>query len=252
VADLSLRDEFDRAMAEAWTFYAQGAEDSFLVERAGLIAAVIPAASERSVFNSVIYRDPAVLAEARDQLADTYERAGVSAWTVWVPDEDEASARLLEGAGHLLDATPRAMAMTLDAVDEPDLSGIAWSGEAELETLTAINDAAYGWPQGTFAGPLAGLPRERVHVYAARLDGEAVATMMTIDFDHDTEVAFVATLPASRGRGLATALMARSLWDARNRGQHTATLQATKLGYPVYRRLGFEDLGTLQMWERRQ
>jgi GNAT superfamily N-acetyltransferase len=251
VDDASLRALADRAMVGAWRLYTQGAEDSFAVERPGLFAAVVPAAPERSVFNSVLYRDPAALAEGLGELAETYERAEVRAWTVWVPEEDTTSAREVERAGHVFDAAPRTMAMTLDGVEEPDLSGIDWSGEAELETMAAINDAAYGWPQGTFAAPLLGLPREGVHVYAARLDGEEVATMMTIDLEDDAEIAFVATLPPARGRGLATALMAKALWDARRRGQRTATLQATKAGYPVYLRLGFRDLGTLQMWERR-
>jgi predicted acetyltransferase len=75
---------------------------------------------------------------------------------------------------------------------------------------------------------------------------------MTIDCDDDTEVAWVATLPAARGSGLATALMRQLLWDARRRGQRTATLQATRLGAPIYRRIGFEDFGAMHMWERRR
>jgi hypothetical protein len=46
--------------------------------------------------------------------------------------------------------------------------------------------------------------------------------------------------------------MRQSLWDARQRGQETATLQATSRGAGVYRRVGFEDFGALQMWERRR
>jgi GNAT superfamily N-acetyltransferase len=252
VDDVSLRERFNAAMPAAWRLYTQGAEDSFVVERPGLIATVVPAAAERSVFNSVIYNDPDAVAAGLDELAATYEQAGVLAWTVWIPEEDDATAQLVERVGHVLDAAPRAMAMSLDGIEEPELAGIDWSDQAELETLTRINDLAYGWREGTFGSALLGLPRERLHVYAARVDGEAAATMMTIDLGDDTEIAFVATLPPARGRGLATALMARSLWDARRRGQQTATLQATKAGYPVYRRLGFRDLGTLQMWERRR
>jgi hypothetical protein len=45
--------------------------------------------------------------------------------------------------------------------------------------------------------------------------------------------------------------MARALADAAEQGLETTTLQATKLGYPVYEKLGYRDLGVLQMWERR-
>jgi hypothetical protein len=46
--------------------------------------------------------------------------------------------------------------------------------------------------------------------------------------------------------------MARALENARDQGLETTTLQATKLGYPVYVKLGYTDYGTLQMWERRR
>ena len=45
--------------------------------------------------------------------------------------------------------------------------------------------------------------------------------------------------------------MRQGLWDAREGGCETSTLQATADGRPVYERLGYEDLGALQMWELR-
>ena len=44
----------------------------------------------------------------------------------------------------------------------------------------------------------------------------------------------------------------RALADARERGCTTTTLVATKMGHPVYARLGYRDLGRVQMWERRK
>ncbi len=84
------------------------------------------------------------------------------------------------------------------------------------------------------------------------VDGETAAVMIAIDAGDDTEIAWVATNEAARGRGLATALMRQSIWDARERGRRTSTLQATKLGAAVYERVGFRDVGALQMWERRR
>ena len=62
----------------------------------------------------------------------------------------------------------------------------------------------------------------------------------------------VATAPEARGRGLSTALMRQALSDAAARGCETSTLQATKLGRPVYERVGYQDFGALQMWECRE
>jgi GNAT superfamily N-acetyltransferase len=72
------------------------------------------------------------------------------------------------------------------------------------------------------------------------------------DHGDDCEVAWVATLPEARGRGVSKQLMARALADARERGQLTTTLVATKLGRPVYERVGYRDFGAIQMWERRK
>ena len=36
------------------------------------------------------------------------------------------------------------------------------------------------------------------------------------------------------------------------RGRRTSSLQATKGGYPVYARLGYEPICAIEMWERRK
>jgi GNAT superfamily N-acetyltransferase len=220
-----------------------------LIEHDGLVALVNPAVAERSVFNSVVYLDPAVLAERREEIAAAYAGAGC-AWTVWVPERDEATARLLAEAGHTLDAQPRAMGRELAGVAEPQDADIEWTGEGSVEEMAAINDAAYGYPPGTW---IKGTGREQpaLGVYLARVDGEPAATVCTFDSGSDCVVWNVATLEAARGRGLSTALMRRALYDAAERGCETSTLQATKLGAPVYRRCGYEDFGALQMWESR-
>jgi predicted acetyltransferase len=61
----------------------------------------------------------------------------------------------------------------------------------------------------------------------------------------------VAVVPEARGRNIAGNLLAHALADAADRGLETSTLVATRLGRPVYERLGYRSFGTLQMWERR-
>jgi GNAT superfamily N-acetyltransferase len=189
---------------------------------------------------------------ALDELAAAYDEAGVEAWTVWVPEADAGAAAALADAGHVLDAEPRAMGAELAAIERPDLGELDWFRDCDLETVGRVNDAAYGFGEDGLMPIIATMPPDRVHTYGANVDGETAAVMMTIDSGDDAEVAWVATEEAARGRGLATALMAQALWDARERGLRTATLQATKLGAGVYERVGFRDLGALQMWERRR
>jgi predicted acetyltransferase len=77
-----------------------------------------------------------------------------------------------------------------------------------------------------------------------------VACLMTIDSGGNSEIQMVAVVPEARGSGLAGKLLGHALVGAAERGNKSSTLIATKLGYPVYERLGFEPVGTFQMWER--
>jgi ribosomal protein S18 acetylase RimI-like enzyme len=90
------------------------------------------------------------------------------------------------------------------------------------------------------------------HAYVARLDGAPASTLAVHDQDGDAHVTLVGTVESARGRGLASMLMRQALADARERGCTTTTLVATKAGHPVYARLGYRDLGRVQMWERRK
>jgi GNAT superfamily N-acetyltransferase len=93
-------------------------------------------------------------------------------------------------------------------------------------------------------------PRDGLHIYTAGRERPS-SCVMAFDHGEDCSVWLVATLPEARGNGLAGALMAHALADARERGRTTSTLQATDLGRPVYERLGYRPLGEIQLWERR-
>jgi GNAT superfamily N-acetyltransferase len=199
----------------------------------------------------VIYADTDALVGALPDLAAAYESAGVEAWTVWVPQGDARAAEAIEAAGHVLDAVPRAMGVELGAVEPPDLGELDWFPGCDLATVARVNDEAYGYGEDGFMPVISTLPPGEVHAYGVNVDGETSAVLIAIDAGEDVEIAWVATDEAVRGRGLATALMTQALWDARERGLTTATLQATRAGAPVYERVGFRDLGALEMWERR-
>ena len=202
------------------------------------------------MFNSVVYSDPAALAEARHELASAYAEHGC-AWTVWVPEHDKETARMLRDAGHRLDAEPRAMGFELGGVPEPDLTAIDWTDDADLDEACALNDDAYGYQPGTWRRGIGDDPHGLI-TYLARVDGAAASTVGARYAEGDCSIWNVATSERARGKGLATALMRRALWDARQAGCHTTTLQATKLGAPVYEGLGYRDFGALQMWECRE
>jgi GNAT superfamily N-acetyltransferase len=231
--------------------FGSGAPDSVLIRREDLIASVVPAAPQRSLFNGVFYTDPAALAGALDMLEGLYESHGVQAWTVWVPDSDRETARLLASRGHALDAEPRAMAMELaDLGPVPPAPAGVDPGALGAAACAELNDLAYGYGPDGFRAGLAGETSIRWH--GAFAEKEPVGCVGTIEVGEDCCVTGVATPPEHRGRGIASWLMQRALAEARERGLTTASLQATRAGAPIYERLGFRDLGFIEMWELRR
>jgi len=234
---------------EAWLrLIASSSPDAELIERDGVTALLNRAAPERSVFNSVVARRAEALTGNRDELARIYAEKGC-AWTVWIPEGDRDAAALLAAAGHTLDAEPRAMGMDLAAVEAPDFGDFEWTTAGSTELMCSINDRAYGYDDGTW---LRGMGTGDVgRTYFATFDGQSLSTATAVDADGDCLITCVATVPESRGQGLAGRLIQRALVDARERGCTTTTLQATKAGAPVYERIGYRDFGVLQMWELR-
>ena len=247
-------DRHRQALMSFVRLIARGGDSSTLIARDGVVAAVVPEVPDRSVVNSVAYRDADDLAAAVDELAESYQTSGVRAWTVWVPEDDRDAAATLEAAGHHLDATPKAMIAELARLPEPDSVDLDWDADADPGVVARINDAAYGWVAGgTFGAAMSRFGAiEGLRLYQARIDGRPACVLGTYDNGDDCEVYFVATLAEHRGKGLARRLMHRALIEARDRGLVVSSLQATKLGYPVYERLGYEPICTLEMWERRK
>jgi GNAT superfamily N-acetyltransferase len=231
--------------------FGGGAPDSFLIEREGLLATVTPASPQRSLFNSVLYEDQAVLAREIDSLGEAYESHGIQAWTVWVPDEDRATARQLAARGHALDAEPRAMALDLaDLAPEPPAPIGVEPVPGDPATAAELNDRAYGYGADGFRAALSGETAIRWHF--ARDGDVALACVGTIEVGDDCCVTGVATPPAHQGRGIASWLLWQALAEARDDGFRSASLQATKAGAPLYERLGFADFGFIEMWELRR
>ncbi|HEY8583633.1 MAG TPA: GNAT family N-acetyltransferase [Capillimicrobium sp.] len=230
-----------------------GGRDSFAAWPAdGVLVTCCPRAPDRSLPNAVLARDPAALTDALlDEIGARYDAAGVRAWTVWVRPGDDALSERLAARGHVHDAEPMLMAATMDELDLGPAAGLDLDPAPTWETVAALNDAAYGL-DGEVAAMLEGVDDSPAMLWVARVGGAPAACAVVRPHEGDAEVFWVAVAPEARGRGLAGALMRRSLAAARDAGCTTASLEATKLGLPVYERMGFRSLGRFGMWERRQ
>ncbi len=242
-----------RSLARFLRFVVAGAPDSRLVERRGVAGSLVPSVPTRSIVNSVTYTDAGHLADALAPLAEAYREAGVVAWTVWVPEEDEEAATALTEAGHTLDGRPAAMSLELDGFSPPDLGDLDWDADGTGEELGRLNDLAYGWETAGAAPALReARPGPTTHMYRARQDGETASIAVILDTDDEASAVLVATHPDHRRRGLSTRLLGAALAEARDRGMRTSSLQASGAGEPVYAALGYRPFGRLQMWERRE
>lgn len=119
--------------------------------------------------------------------------------------------------------------------------GLAW-GKAMAE--------GYGLPPeiGLMCAALIG--KSNIEAYAAVRDGKIVSTSMACLHDGLAGIYCVATLPEARGQGLGSHLTAEPLRAAAKNGYELGILQSTEMGYSVYSKLGFEDVGAIPIYGR--
>jgi GNAT superfamily N-acetyltransferase len=223
----------------SWEEYARGSAGAALQRLSGVSAAVFPSDPERAVYNNALLdRDlgRAERAAAVDAMEAAYDTAGVDRFATWVHESDEGMRAELSSRGYTVAESTRAMGMSLDeisiALPEVDFEPLDWAGY--LEYLRVV---------GVAAGLLSGADPSAFHILGAQLAGETVATAIAFDHDGDCGVFNMSTLEAVRRRGLGTALTARHVHDAVERGCSTASLQATPIAKRVYAAVGFRDLG---------
>jgi GNAT superfamily N-acetyltransferase len=228
------------------------APTSRCVELDGVLASIVPETPERSLFNSVIYDRADALFQAHADLDRRYQTVGVRAWTVWLMPGETQVAEFLERHGHKFDGAPIAMALDLrsDPLNVDPM--LDWSETKNLGTVATINEEAYGMTGSSFRAALRKMEHSGAHFYVARVAGEPASCVMTLEIDGNCGLYCIATLPSAQRHGLSRHIMAAALNEARARGCVTATVQATPMGYGVFRQLGFTDLGKMAMWELRR
>lgn len=90
----------------------------------------------------------------------------------------------------------------------------------------------------------------RTQFFGIWKEDRLVATSMMFLADGVAGIYGVTTLPEERGKGLGAHATAEPLRAAHGLGYGVGVLQATESGHPVYRRLGFKDVGVLPLFVR--
>jgi ribosomal protein S18 acetylase RimI-like enzyme len=225
--------------------HAPGAE---VVEQDGMLACLLPRTPGSSLLNAALTVDPAATPAGLVRLADRYRAAGTTKWGLWLDGGHAQAARAATAQGMVLDSRPTPMVAALRTLPFGEAPACA---PVEFGAVGRINDRAYGYAEPKLAPAIAKFPASKVLSYGARLHGSTASVALAFDVGSDTAVWFVATLPQAQGKGLAGDVLRRLLLDARERGQRTASLQASHVGRSLYERLGFAVVGRLHLYEER-
>lgn len=87
--------------------------------------------------------------------------------------------------------------------------------------------------------------------FGLECEGTLAATATAVRYGRELAwIGMVLTHPAMRGRGFARRLMEHAIEYLEGRGVAWIKLDATDMGYPLYRKLGFEDECMVERWLR--
>lgn len=164
----------------------------------------------------------------------------------WPGDPELEAAASAAGMVAVMERYPEMVCRRKLAELQVDVRPVEDLGDAAA--YWAICDAAYpslGFPEGLFSAtysPEQLLQSERVWACLAHDDGRSVACASLWMAGGVGMVGWVAARPEARRRGFAAACAVRVTNRALDLGAEIVSLQASHMGEPVYRRLGYEEL----------
>lgn len=201
-------------------------------------------------------RTPVRLAIVEDALRSVAPHAPKSSVVVFHPEEQTELLAEMGSIGGLFfddvlvarDPTPAAEDRRVEVADPSDDS--FWRG------LSTTHEVAFGISDARVREQLAAIEREVLIPKGKRWfvvrgdDGEVEAMAAVFPGAEAAEIDHVATVPAARRRGHASALVARCVTEARAAGTETVFLLAEPDSHAeaLYRRLGFTRVTTFGGW----
>jgi hypothetical protein len=123
-------------------------------------------------------------------------------------------------------------------------------GREALLDHAAISAPGFGTPVDIVRRVLTQdlLDSEEIALYTGYVDGTAVSSSFGYIVDSIVNIFDVVTLSGHRRRGYGAAMTMRAAIDGFKAGCDFAFLEATPMGFPVYRRLGFEAIFDYRLW----
>ena len=206
-------------------------------------------------FNAVLCTRDATSADGIyiDDSLNYFKAKNTSEISLWLEDgvDLESWKGLLIPRGFTLAEGPYGMSADLNQLNEV----VNLPAGAEIKIVSneqGARDCAnalvygYGFPPDWMDNTIAfenglGLEGEPYRSYVAYWGGKPVATAGVFFGNEVAGIYSVATVPEARGKGFGAAVTLAPLIDARKLGYRVGTLQASQMGYPVYKRMGFKE-----------
>jgi ribosomal protein S18 acetylase RimI-like enzyme len=176
-------------------------------------------------------------------------------WRWWVgPDSDPGTAEGLTERGYLPLGRMPIMSARLDRIPRPAVpAGLTIEQVTDgpsIEDYVNAYCAGFDFDDDMRAGLIAAESSLRTDLgtlirLVGRVDGRPVSTSAVVLSDGLAGFYWICTVPEHRGQGIGAALTAAAMAVAGDHGAVVGTLQASSMGEPVYRRLGFTTVGEI-------
>jgi GNAT superfamily N-acetyltransferase len=168
--------------------------------------------------------------------ANLGERLQAHGFAPWEVDAPGMAAELGQLQYDLMTKVPAGFHMSR----VKDQRGLLAFKEVFIASYEIPEFAAQAWVDATLAF---GVEQAPWRIYVGWLNDEPVACNMLFLGGGVAGVFAVGTTPSARGQGIGAAITLIAYEEAQELGYRYGVLFATEQGAPVYRRIGFEDVG---------
>ncbi len=124
----------------------------------------------------------------------------------------------------------------------------------ELKTWTDVLVKSFEFPEIVHSYKKyfinAGLESPKSHYYLGFLNGNPIATGVLFKGEGAAGLFYIGTIPEARRQGIAKSMVHYLLNETKKKGYPISVLQASEMGYPVYKKIGFKKYYTTKIYRR--
>ncbi len=231
-------------------------EDAWLEDRAGyrlVVCPRVPFPGLNGIWAEVADESAAV--DELERAINEVEGLGVPCWIEVRAGRTLAIERVARGLGFTRkDSIPGMVVRPaeLAIVPDPEVEVTRVRDAAGLAVAATVAAAGFEVPREHFAALFTPRVAETpgLSIYVAQAKGRPISTATVWIGDGSVGIFNVATPPEHRGRGYGRALTAKAIAVGFSSGADLAWLQASPLGEPVYRAMGFRQVETYLLLSR--